>query len=166
MDKLELKRRVRAGIKSRISDGRMADPSLALARPDPRGANFSKAQRKLFQQLVDVAIYDLAHDHFRDWYDALIDIADLMAAANFQKTVVISTFKAIEHVAVDCTGDKTLYLRAAKAMQKFRSTVISIPGQRPGKTQAANDEHSILDDYDKQTARGSDERPAGNGETR
>ncbi len=127
MDKLELKRRVAEGLANRRKSGEMPGLDDSIARPDPRGAHFTKEQRKLFGQLCEIAIASLAQRYFDDWWDAINRIGPLMVEANFQKTVVLHTFKMIEHQAVAITGDKGLYATAQAELAHRRGKVYSIP---------------------------------------
>lgn len=131
IDKQELKRRLADGNKLRKERGEYIEIN-GSARPDPRGAHFNKKQRKRYVQLCEVAIYELAHRNFRDWYHAIYELSTLMLEANFSRPVLTHTMKTIEAMAVEASGDKTLRAGASRFLYDMKTRVISIPGVKPG----------------------------------
>ncbi len=167
IDKEELKKRIDAGIQARIKNGQMAKADAPVAQRDYRGAHFTKAQRKEFTARVELAVYDLAHGHYPDWYDNIREIARIMKQANFTLPVVQHTLKNIEHLAVELTGDKRIYARAQAAIHHLHNRLISIPGTKPvPPTKEAENDAPISNDNTEPAPRAGDKRPAGDGETR
>ncbi len=134
IDKQELKRRLRDGIERRRKDGTLIELDKQ-ARPDPRGAHFSKKQRKRYVQLSELAIYELAHRNFRDWYHAIYELSTLMLEAGFSRPVLAHTMRTIEEMAEDASDDMTLRLGARRFLYEMNTRVISVPGQSPGHSQ-------------------------------
>ncbi len=131
IDPVELKNRVKAGLEKRRKDGTLVVLD-DRARPDPRGAHFSKKQRKRYVLLCEGAIAFMAQRHWDDYVDAIRELAQLMAAANFSRPVFQHTIAHIERVACEIADHPFLRDEAQLALRKAKARRIIIPGARPG----------------------------------
>lgn len=100
-------------------EGKMAGSS------DRPGLN--REQRKLFQNLCDVAIMELCERNFDAWADCIEAIWQFGKDVGWKYQTIMATMKTIEDLAISTTQDPYLGKAAREFLSMRRKRIISLP---------------------------------------